>query len=114
MAQQGGTYRSTQEEKPSIKERSSPNPPTQSRCDERKRSEEDWEIVKNPKDEPPERQIRGFHSSFDLQLGWGKWKFSALSWEVNAGSQQCDHHQRQDTGRNSVADGGREDDSGKR
>ncbi|KAK1486273.1 hypothetical protein CCUS01_15178 [Colletotrichum cuscutae] len=98
MAQQGGTYRSTQGmfsschsysiEKPFVKERSSPNPPTQSRCDEREGSEEDWEI------------IRGFHSSFDLQLGWGKWKFSALSWE------------RQDTGRNSVADGGKEDDKG--
>ncbi|KXH28885.1 hypothetical protein CSIM01_03535 [Colletotrichum simmondsii] len=114
MAQQGGTYRISPDPKLSVKERSRSDTPAQSRYEEKKGGEEDWEIVQNPKDEQPERQVRGFHSSFDLKLGWGKWKFSALSWEMNAGRQECDHHQRQDTGRDSITDGEKGDDGGKR
>ncbi|KAK1689923.1 hypothetical protein BDP55DRAFT_652033 [Colletotrichum godetiae] len=115
MAQQGGTYRISPEQKSPAKERSSSSsgPQAQSRCDEKEKgSEEDWEIVKDPRDEQPQGPIRGFHSSFDLQLGWGKWKFSALSWEANAGRQECDHQQR--AGQDAIADGEKKDEDGKR
>ncbi|KAF6813067.1 hypothetical protein CPLU01_14733 [Colletotrichum plurivorum] len=61
--------------------------------DEGKSDGQQWEVLNAPKEEQEEdkkytgKQEGGFSSNFNLQLGWGKWKFTPLSWEVNVNNQ---------------------------
>lgn len=54
-----------------------------SRQDQREKSDDEgWEVVAKPGNEQKSHGT-GFSSSFDLQLGWGSWRTSVLSWDVN-------------------------------
>ncbi|WQF75222.1 hypothetical protein CDEST_00236 [Colletotrichum destructivum] len=80
MAQQGGTRRDPSGEAAA----KVLDPATEAlRQDEREKlDDEGWEVVAKPGDEQQSHGT-GFSSSFDLQLGWGSWRTSVLSWDVN-------------------------------
>ncbi|KAK1983902.1 hypothetical protein LZ30DRAFT_462632 [Colletotrichum cereale] len=81
MAQQGGAYRAPPGEGAAIGE-TKPAPPTPGRDENEKPGDGDWEVVSKP-DDGLSSGRKGFFSSFDLQLGWGSWKTSVLSWDVS-------------------------------
>ncbi|KAF2129356.1 hypothetical protein P153DRAFT_366753 [Dothidotthia symphoricarpi CBS 119687] len=43
---------------------------------------EEWTVINSPEDEPATGESI-MSSHFDLQLGWGKWKFNVFSWDLN-------------------------------
>ncbi|CCF47063.1 hypothetical protein CH063_15603 [Colletotrichum higginsianum] len=78
MAQQGGTCRD-----PSAVVKRLDSAASSSRQDQREKSDDEgWEVVAKPGNEQKSHGT-GFSSSFDLQLGWGSWRTSVLSWDVN-------------------------------
>jgi len=48
-----------------------------------KNDDQEWAVVNSPRDETNEHICEGMSSHFDLQLGWGKWKWTVFSWDVN-------------------------------
>ena len=51
--------------------------------DEDKRDDQQWEVVVSPEaDKGIDSSAGGFSSHFDLQLGWGRWKFTVFSWDL--------------------------------
>ncbi|KAI0180541.1 hypothetical protein GGR52DRAFT_248751 [Hypoxylon sp. FL1284] len=43
-----------------------------------------WEIVPHPDEKREEEpHSRRYSSHFDMTFGWGKWKFTILSWDVD-------------------------------
>ncbi|KAF2498556.1 hypothetical protein BU16DRAFT_615586 [Lophium mytilinum] len=48
-----------------------------------KTDDQDWAVIDSPPDESNTHSGGGFSSHFDLQLGWGRWKFTLLSWDLN-------------------------------
>lgn len=102
MAQQGGTYRfegrgsllwpSRQNgskkdgEKPAIEQRgtNARDSPKALNPEDGQNDDQEWALVPQPsehdEEEPPRR---GFSSHFDMTFGWGKWKFTVLSWDIN-------------------------------
>ncbi|KAK2035203.1 hypothetical protein LX32DRAFT_255297 [Colletotrichum zoysiae] len=83
MAQQGGTCRATPGNGGKGATRGTgPAPPTTSSRDEKDEpGDGDWEVITKPEKEPASVG-KGFSSSFDLQIGWGSWRTSLLSWDV--------------------------------
>ncbi|TQN69789.1 hypothetical protein CSHISOI_05688 [Colletotrichum shisoi] len=79
MAQQGGTRRDPSE---AAAKRLGPATEASRRDEREKPDDEGWEVVAKPGDEQKSHGT-GFSSSFDLQLGWGSWRTSVLSWDVN-------------------------------
>ncbi|WYZ43966.1 hypothetical protein EsH8_VII_000402 [Colletotrichum jinshuiense] len=51
-----------------------------------------WEVVDNPDDEGHTHR-RLISSSYNLQVGWGKWKFTLLSWDVKIRTEHTHHHE---------------------
>lgn len=43
---------------------------------------QEWVVVTSPRD-ATDTCTGGMSSRFDFQLGWGKWKFTLFSWDVN-------------------------------
>lgn len=43
-------------------------------------NDEEWTIVPHPN-----ADMRGVSSEVDLRIGWGKWRYSLLSWAVRVG-----------------------------
>lgn len=58
--------------------KSSTQPPSQ---DDDKVGGKEWTVVSNPKDET-DTCIGGMSSHFEVQLGWGTWKFTLFSWDL--------------------------------
>lgn len=44
-----------------------------------------WEVVANPgaDDDETDSAGRGVSSHFDVKLGWGRWRFTLFSWDMN-------------------------------
>ncbi|KAJ0168413.1 hypothetical protein CTA2_6416 [Colletotrichum tanaceti] len=80
MAQQGGTCRVPSEE--AAVKRLDPAAEAPRQGEREKPDDEGWEVVAKPGGEQ-EPHGTGFSSSFDLQLGWGSWRISVFSWDVN-------------------------------
>lgn len=48
---------------------------------------EDWEVVTAPQaNEEPASSRKSVSSHFDIRLGWGKWKFTLFSWDIEVNS----------------------------
>ncbi|OHW90029.1 hypothetical protein CSPAE12_11336, partial [Colletotrichum incanum] len=63
-------------------QRFKPAPLASSRDDSEKPKEEDWEVITKLENES---ETHGNHlsSNFNLQVGWGSWRTSILSWDVS-------------------------------
>jgi len=60
--------------------------PTASQSQVSKTDGQDWDLVKESKDESepePEPRGDGISSQFNFQVGWGKWKWDLFKWDVN-------------------------------
>ncbi|KAL6792252.1 hypothetical protein GGI42DRAFT_335654 [Trichoderma sp. SZMC 28013] len=93
MAQQGGTWRPSdvKQIKQLAKKGNHPESPEDqeiltsldtSSSQGAKADAQEWDIVKDFEAEP-EAQGGGISSHFNFQVGWGKWKMSLFSWDVN-------------------------------
>ncbi|KAF2807077.1 uncharacterized protein BDZ99DRAFT_422483 [Mytilinidion resinicola] len=51
--------------------------------DDGKTDGQEWAVVNKPQDEPNTLSGGGVSSHFDLQLGWGRYKFTLFSWDLN-------------------------------
>ncbi|KAF6806426.1 hypothetical protein CSOJ01_08846 [Colletotrichum sojae] len=97
--------KSTEEPKADIAERPETSSPGVQAQDEGKGDGRQWEVVNPPKEEQEEdskntsQQEGGFAGNFSLQLGWGKWKFTPLSWEVNVNDQVAHDRNQEGHGR---------------
>ncbi|KAF2430655.1 hypothetical protein EJ08DRAFT_215039 [Tothia fuscella] len=102
MAQQGGTWdpkkikrqqielakKEENNNQESSQEQNLVDKPSASHGQDEKTDGQEWDIVKDSKDEPepkPEPQTGGFSSKFNFQVGWGKWATDILKWDVNVG-----------------------------
>lgn len=59
-----------------------PTSPETSSSQDNKTDGQEWDIVKDS-DAEPETQRGGFSSQFNFEVGWGKWKMTLLSWDIN-------------------------------
>lgn len=50
--------------------------------DEDKVGEQEWTVVTSPESER-DTHSGGVSSHFDIQLGWGTWRFTLFSWDLN-------------------------------
>ncbi|KAL6693497.1 hypothetical protein J3F84DRAFT_80088 [Trichoderma pleuroticola] len=93
MAQQGGTWRPSDAKqiKQLKKKGNNPEPhedqkiltsPDSSSSQGNKADGQEWDIVKDSEAEH-EAQRGGISSRFNFQVGWGKWKTSLFSWDLN-------------------------------
>ncbi|KAL7952594.1 hypothetical protein V8C34DRAFT_322843 [Trichoderma compactum] len=98
MAQQGGTWRPSdvKQIKQLKKKGNHPESPEDqkiltsldtSSSQGAKAAVQEWDIVKDFEAEP-EAQRGGISSHFNFQIGWGKWKISLLSWDIEIEGKQ--------------------------
>ncbi|KAK2758622.1 hypothetical protein FQN54_003312 [Arachnomyces sp. PD_36] len=81
MSQQGGTYRIPSGA--SVAMRSDKSSQT-STHDDGKDDGQEWDVVTNPEaDDETDLPAKRMSSHFDVQLGWGQWKFTLFSWDMN-------------------------------
>ncbi|KAK1833482.1 hypothetical protein QBC39DRAFT_329081 [Podospora conica] len=89
MAQQGGTYKVSKESRPSSESKNQASSLARG-ADVPQNDGQQWEVVAKPASDPdpvaePETNVhtQTASSHFNITLGWGRYKFTLLSWDAN-------------------------------
>ncbi|KND93260.1 hypothetical protein TOPH_02399, partial [Tolypocladium ophioglossoides CBS 100239] len=87
MSQQGGTYRVLSGA--DIASRSKSSPPAASK-DDGKTDSQEWEVVTSAEaNNETNTHTKRTSTHFDIQLGFGRWKWTLFSWDTSTESSAC-------------------------